>query len=473
VAILDQARGTPTEIFADVVFHLIDAGKIAEKDRAALLDEMFLRAGEARQPMPARPASIVPVPTTPAQLHLDELSIKCRAVQALLAVDGKRARDRFSQIAPPRIPKPACTDSVFFDPTVYFETLAAVATKAPFTAEEQKKQVPFWMMADAVSRIQTSIEIIAAARNLSQMVHTESDAMAMSTAFATALGIDDSNRNFSGAMHNTNLVDAVLMAAGRFGALGASPQTMQSALRGYLVRHLTASRCQDSMDAGYSASLSLFNTSIAGQTVVLPISDDESKPAKVEGKADIISTPDHKDYADLADGVSALFAGREGNFRVYGGFNPAPAAALPPGSQPPDVNEVLTRVREWKGSGGENIVDVFRRKAGLYLALLNQQFLPSPKPRDSAVGQSVLSSLIATLEDPAVLEASPSDWLSEVQAANGTRRFSSNDPEASKLIFPKDITQAMIASHLSALSLYGKLAIIENPPPSPPPNRLF
>jgi len=244
-AILDQARGTPVEIFADVVFRLIDAGKIAEKDRAALLDEVFLRADGARQAIPVHPAAISSSYANSADLHLDALSIKCRVVRAMLEVDGKQARRLFSEIAPPRLPKPDCKESVLKDPTVYFDTLASVATKAPFTVEEQKKQVAFWMMADAVRGIQTSIEIIAAARNFSQHVHSENEALAMSGAFAAALAIDDCDRNFSGALRGSNLEDAVLMADDRFARLGAPPQPMQAALRGYLVRHLTATRCED------------------------------------------------------------------------------------------------------------------------------------------------------------------------------------------------------------------------------------
>lgn len=478
-AIIDQARGAPAEIFADVVFHLLDGNRIAEKDRVPLLEEVFLRAEEARQTMPIRPAAIVPAPVNRAQLHLDALSIKCRAVQALLNLDGKRARGLFSQIAQPRVSKPDCKDSVLSDPTVYFETLGAVATRAPFTAEEQKKKVPLWMMADAVSGIGTSLEIIAAARNLSQIIHSEGEALAMLTAFATALGIDDSNRDFSAAAQNSNLVDAVFVANDRFTRLGALPQTMQAALRGYLARHLTASRCQDSADAGYSASLSMFNSSLAGQTAVLPISEDESKPANIEGTADkAAAPPEQKEFRDLARDVKALFAGSvlevHDRVQVVTPGSSDLLADVPPGSPPPEVNDVLARLHAWRGSDGEDIIEVFRRKMGLYLTLWSMQSPILSKSPDSGMRQSILSSLIATLEDRAVLESSASDWLSAVRSLTDVRPFSSGSPDAAGARFPssrdpqsakglvsKDVAQAITDSHLSALAVYGRLAMLE------------
>jgi hypothetical protein len=438
-AILDQARGTPAEIFADVAFRLIDAGKITGKDQVALLDEVFLRADEARQPIVTRPVTV--------DQHLDGLSIKCRAVKALLSVDEKRARERFSEIAPPQMPKPGCKESVLQDPTVYFDTLAAVVTKAPFTAEEQKKQVPFWMVADAVRRIRTSIEIIAAARNLSHLAHTEKEALAMSSAFAAALSIDDCDRNFSGAMR-ASLVDAVLMAGDRFARLGAPPQSMQAALRGYLVRHLTASRCEDSPDA--TDSVSLFNKMLTGQTAVLPISEDESKPAKREGKAEKTRTADFAGFNELASQINAL----SGKDPASVGKPKAPHFDDFKDPDAADVEKALAKLRDWKGSADEDAVEAFHFKAGLYFSMLS---LPPRLRTAVSFRPAVLSGLIVTLEDAAILDVSPSDWLSEVRKLERVTVYVDDRGEFLRL----DNTPAMLNASVSALQVYGKLARLE------------
>ena len=63
----------------------------------------------------------------------------------------------------------------------------------------------------------------------------------MVSAFAVALAVDDSDRNFSGAIQS-NVLDAVQVMADRLAKLGAPPQALQSALRDLLVRHLSHPR---------------------------------------------------------------------------------------------------------------------------------------------------------------------------------------------------------------------------------------
>jgi hypothetical protein len=83
------------------------------------------------------------------------------------------------------------------------------------------------------------------------------------------------------------------------------------------------------------------------------------------------------------------------------------------------------------------------------------------KSPDSGIRQAILSGLIATLEDRAVLEGSASDWLSAVRGLARARFYSSSDSEAAKDLVSKDISQAMASSHLSALAVYGRLAMLE------------
>ena len=436
LAILDQARGTPVEIFTDVAFRLLDAGKIAEKARVALLDEVFLRADGAHEPLPTRPAEIPPPLPYNGEPHLDALSIKCRVVKAMLAIDGKHARDLFAEIARPHAPKPDCKAAILVDPTVYFDTLAEVVTKAPFTADEQKNQVPFWMVADAVRRIETSLEIVAAARNLSHLAHNEKEALVMSTAFASGLTLNDCDRNFTAATHNSNLVDAVLMASERFARLGAPPQSVQAALRGYLVRHLAAIRCEDSVDKNFPLTLTILREHFARRTTLQPISDEESQPLKVDGVAERSRKPDQDDYIELSNEVVALSVN-------------AP--------DPTELERVLAKLRDWKGSPGQDAIEVFHSKARLYYSLLSPRVSVGFRPQ-------VISGLMATLEDSSILDDSPADWLSEVRGLQRvvTRLVNKKD------FVREDNAEEMLNSSLSVLAVYGKLAVLDRPP-----DRLF
>jgi hypothetical protein len=497
-AILDQARGTRVEIFADVIFHLLDTSRIPDKDRVPLLEEVFLRADEARQTMPMRSAipvemgprpspetvtrdgqtitlyrSATPAPgskmvAVPAQLHLDALAIKCRVVKALLAIDAKRARDRFEQIAAPHTGKPDCTAGIIFDPTGYYDALAAVVTQGTFTAKEQEKKVPFWMLENAIRRVQTSIEIIAAARNFSQLAHTPDEALVMSSAFAAALGMDDSNRNFTAATKGTNLVDAVLIANDRFVKLGASPQTMMTALRSYLVRHLSATRCADNGNAPYETSLQAFATAIGLQTAIPPITAEEIIPAKVEGVADTPAPVDHAAYDQLWNETAAIGDNLDGS-----------------------ANDVLARIEAWKGADGQDPTDIFRKKLALCYRLQGPSFTirsfggpapgdPGPTANSRASREAMVAACaIATLSDPVFLDASPSDWLSEVQKLeqHQTTRVTrqSAGQTLSQEVIPSEFSLALIGSSLSALSVYGHSDVLEHSSPSwyHPPDRLF
>jgi hypothetical protein len=145
-------------------------------------------------------------------------------------------------------------------------------------------------MESAVRGIQSSLEITPAARSLSYLVHDDREALALSGAFAAALGIDDTDRNFSGALQS-NLLDAMQVAVDRFAKLGASPAALQSELRGFLVRRLSAPRCEDGT-ADYAGAVAKFNAAIAGPNVVQPISPEESTPSKIEGKVEISKPAD-------------------------------------------------------------------------------------------------------------------------------------------------------------------------------------
>jgi len=459
-AIIDEARGDPVEIFADVVFHLLDAGKIPEKERVPLLDEVFLRATDAREAVPERPAAIRPGPAAPirAQIKLDALSIQGRVVQALLGIDAKHGRELFSRIPRPNVPRTDCKGTILEDPTPYFEIVEAVVVHAPFTAKEQEDRVPFWTMESAIRGIQTSLEITPAARNLAYLVHDEKDALAMVSAFAVALGIDDSDRNFGGAIQ-ANVLGAVLVMADRLAKLGAPPQALQSALRGFLVRHLSAARCADS-SADYTGAVAAFNAAVAGQTSVLPITPEENTPAKIEGKAE--SKPaGYSQFQELADQVNAFSK------------NPDPSV------------DVLAAVRAWKGGDGDDPVGVFHRKLSLYFQLMGpfavnyQDSLDARSPllvngravpRPALTLQAVMPGLIATLSDAEIVDLSPCDWLEEVR--NLLRHMTTHASSKvggkilSQEVVPPDIAQALASSSLSALQVYGRLEILEHSPPS-------
>jgi hypothetical protein len=286
-------------------------------------------------------------------------------------------------------------------------------------------------MEGAIRGIQASLEIIPAARNLSYLAHDQKDALAMTSAFAAALGIDDSDRSF-GATVGSNLLDAVQLMEDRFAKLGVGPQTLQSALRGYLVRHLSSERCEDSA-TDYAGVVAAFNAAVAGQTTVAPISAEESTPSKVEGKAEIHNPADDPVSQELVKGVDALT------------------------KDPNASTEVLAKLQAWKGTDGDDPLDVFRRKVGLYFRLqglntigpMGFRGIISPSP----LYRAAMAGLIATLSDPDILDRAPGDWLMIVQDLDRRRDCVNANGQPGYLLCELDAAQAMANSSFSALQV--------------------
>ena len=176
------------EIFADIVFHLLDTGKIPQKERVPLLDEIFLRATDAREAVPERPAVIRPAPRIliRSQIKLDALTIQCRVVRALLGIDAKHGRELFSRIPRPHVPQIDCKGAILEEPTPYFETVEAVVLHAPFSPKEQEDRVPFWIWRVLSAGFKPRSKSPWRAFNLAYLVHDEKDALAMASAFSAS-----------------------------------------------------------------------------------------------------------------------------------------------------------------------------------------------------------------------------------------------------------------------------------------------
>src|SRR5689334_10210479 len=97
---IDMARGAPGEFAADGLIRIAALEQVDKSQKAALLEQAFQRAGEAQEPYKRR-ASITKVAGSAGFYNraydqdLDALSLRLRAVEALLPLDGRKARELF------------------------------------------------------------------------------------------------------------------------------------------------------------------------------------------------------------------------------------------------------------------------------------------------------------------------------------------------------------------------------------------
>lgn len=191
--LLDQARSAPIEIFADVAFRLMRANVLPPSRQVKVMEEVFLRAGEARQALPMKRAKPGPVAPGPSDfvdrandLHLDALSLRSRAVQLLVARDPRLARRLFEDIPSREWLTTGCDTTFVPDPLLYYKAFADVLGKGAFTAKENEKREPL-LLAERVLRSMTMIEeLVAVAPFLQKVGEAAGDAQRITVAYTGA-----------------------------------------------------------------------------------------------------------------------------------------------------------------------------------------------------------------------------------------------------------------------------------------------
>src|SRR5689334_8333527 len=124
-AVIDRARQAPGEFCADALIRVAAGDGLESPTRIALLEEAFRRAGEAQQPLKREP-SIVKVGGNAAfwqhayRQNLDRLSLRLRAVDAMLSLDRAKARSLFLEIPPLEIPRVGCDEYLVYDVSLFY-----------------------------------------------------------------------------------------------------------------------------------------------------------------------------------------------------------------------------------------------------------------------------------------------------------------------------------------------------------------
>src|ERR1035441_9315039 len=158
----DRARAQPAEFAADALLRIAEAPTTADVAwKREILEDAFHLAAGAQQPFARRK-----VTGWPASLFdkaygqgLDALTLQSKAVQAMLAVDFKKARELLGDMPAPRIPRLACDDALVYDVSVFYATVGEVAARG-FSAKEAAQGEPFHLLqryaADATSPAQAA-----------------------------------------------------------------------------------------------------------------------------------------------------------------------------------------------------------------------------------------------------------------------------------------------------------------------------
>jgi len=378
--VIDMARHVPAEFCADALIRVASTDKVDKATRVQLLDEAFRCAAGAQRPFKRQP-SITKVAGTAGilkhvyQQDLDTLSLRLRAVEAMLALDPVKARSLFLEIPPLQIPKVTCDDYLVYDVRLFYDVLGKLARQS-FTAKEVADGAPTRLLATFLGGIHSASQVEPAARMLAQTGSKNADFQTLVTAFGGALSqIYGDDRSFTDSISAVG--EAMLALADDAAKRKLPPGGLIEGYRRYLVNNLAGQRCADDalMDAGQTFELSasssadalgtdaarLFNEKLA-RPPVLPLREEEVTPAKIEGAASGLRSCQDAECKQLTSEFRSLIFSAEGA--------PLSSAQRDSAEWRSRLQQFLASMADWKESTGTADAEQFREKCALFNGLV-------------------------------------------------------------------------------------------------------
>ena len=389
-SLIDQAQGLPGEFAADGLIRLAALEKVPVKRRIELLEQAFQRAAESTQPLRRRVA--VRVAGYPQRLiehayaqDLDALTLRMRAVDGMLALDGAKARRLFLDAGAPQVPATGCEDSMVYDVSRFYQTMGRVARQT-FGPEEIRKSEPFRLLSRFTSTIRSAAQAAPAAEAIAGAEVANDDFQALVIGYAGALSaISSDDRSFTASARETGVrVEALARECRR---RGISEVPLLQAYRHYLTTHLAGKRCADSEaltgDAPQSLvelaprgsdPVSAFN-SMARGTTVEAIQADETRPSSAEGSVKLPTLCQDTDCQAVVTRYRALIFDATGD--------PYPESYRRTNAFRVKLRELLEALANWKETQGGTPADHYRAKADLLSDLFN--LVPAGADREAVI----------------------------------------------------------------------------------------
>jgi hypothetical protein len=377
-SVIDMARHVSGEFGADALIRIAATGKLDKATRIQLLEEAFQRAAEAQQPLKRRVALLKAASASgffqrAYQQNLDGLSLRLRAVEAMLALDPPKARGLFLEIPPLQLPKVTCAGYLVYDVSLYYDVLGHVARRS-FTPKEVAEGEPVRLLARFAAGVDAASEIEPAARMLAASTVGNADFQALITAFGGAVSqIYGDDRSFTAAVSDANR--KILALADDARKRQVPPTGLIEGYRRFLVNNLAGDRCADDdlmgngegfvLGAGngteeLGSAARFFNEKLAAPPVP-PLREEDVTPSKIAGAASGVRACQEAECQQLESQYRSLMFDAQG----------APLSAQQKDSAEwrGNLQHFLTAAADWKETTGPAGADQFREECALFGAL--------------------------------------------------------------------------------------------------------
>jgi hypothetical protein len=404
---IDNVRSAPPEFAADLLIRLAESDRIADPVwKQELLEEAFRTSQQAQQPYKRVYTSrLYPLDTRSGylgyafDLKLDALSLQCRAVNALLKIDKQKARALFAEI--PRLnPKPInCEDSLVYDLSDFYSTLADVA-RTTFTPKEIARKNHLMFAEPYISGMVSPIQIVPVINAILSLQVPAPDLETLVYTFSNALrNIADDDRAFLYVGRSS--LKAILELLSRCREQAVPADDIVIAYRAYLLKQLNGHRCADTYEATrkeLSRLLSSFDDDVRPHSVknVLPLSSEEIKPTRIAGEEKAYFYWQTSKAIELLDGIRHI---------NFGGGNKEVNDEIKQSADwQAEVENFLKDLANWRKEDERSDEDYFHQKSLLYKGLLGS--MPQCNARDE-----VLRSYVAFLNEFDLHRGSRIEWF--------------------------------------------------------------
>ncbi len=427
------ARQAPPEFAADALIRLASNEKLDSRARVKLLTEAFRWAAEAQHPLKLR-ASITRTGGAGGflerayQQDLDALSLRLRAVQQMLPLDGAKATKLFLSIARPAVPPVRCEEVVVYDVGRYYEALGAIARIGHRDVAK--------LLKSRVGGIASPAQVAPVARLLAQAELKDSDFEAFTLSLAASLReISGDDRSFT--YYATATGPAILDLVEALKRRHLSPLPLAEAYRLYLVHHLTGDRCGDD-DLIYNGPASInimtgrvneqlgWGASVFFAEKILmpplkPLSEQETTPHALEGFAAGARSCQDAPCQNVNRLAQELAFGPEGQPLLESQRNTDAWRAR--------LQATLATLEAWQPGNGQ-ADEVFRDKTWVYNNLFSMS---------SGVGrETVLRSWLNYLKQSRATVSDRAQWFLPVSALIGRVALDPGNTKLAELLRRQD-----------------------------------
>ena len=374
----------PAEFSADVLIRIASSEQVEKARRIELLAQAFQRAAGAQQPFKrhAAPMQSDGVPTYWNRVYsqdLDALSLRLRAVEALVPLDPAKALELFRQIPVPTPPRVTCEDFLVYDVSRFYSVLGTLADRADPTEA-------FTLLRRYSGALSSPVQAAPLIHVLASAKVSDADYRTLVDSFTDALAkLTGDDRSFAYSTSIGRELQAWVPACER---RKISSMRLLEAYRVYLVIHLSGDRCSDDdlmkgnkpRFGAFAAQppedddtdlVAFFNEKLR-RAPLQPIQELEAMPAHVKGAAAGLRVCEDEECRSIAAAIRKLVVNPEGT--IY----------LPAEREKPEwqqrLRDLLHEVADWKQTKELSPAEYYRERSAAYSELVN--FISSGPDRE-------------------------------------------------------------------------------------------